>query len=244
MKQNSSTVSGTGRIDAADVDVLTALIAPDDAATQPAGSGPARRISSLTGAAMLAVAAAILAIGLAGGVASAAAASIPESEAMAAADAGAGAPEPMPASSPSEAAPQSGPVEEGRWEYAFAPVQWMQRDTVLAANVAPAPQPEGYGWALINMTIHNVGAESATPGRFEVVLRAGGWEVSHVAVGRQPVRMPDEYSARELAPGEQASGNLGFWLPDYAADARDCRIELRVYPSTDGSYTSHWLTCD
>ena len=243
MKQNSSTVSGADHIDAADADVLTALTTSggDAEATTPS-RGLARHVSSLTGAAVLAIAAAVLAVGLAGGAASATAASIPESEPLAAADAE-DAVDAVPAGTPEDVDLESGPIHEGRWEYALAPVQWAQRDAVLAANVTPAPQPAGYGWALVELSVRNTGSVSATPGRFEVLLHTGGWTVSHLDVGRQPIRMPAEFTPHELQPGEQETGNLGFWLPDHAAGGSDCVIEVRAFAKTDASYTSHWLSC-
>lgn len=246
MKQNFSKTSGADDVDASGVDVLAALTSDGgESETRPAAPGLVRRMSTRSGAAVLAIAAAILTIGLAGGAVSAAAASIPESEAMAAAETDTTASvNPVVAGEPTTPTPEHGPVAEGRWQYSLAPVQWGQRDAVLAANLTPPPQPAGYGWALVELSVRNVGVEAATPGRFEVVLHSGGWEVSHLAVGRQPLRMPGEYAAQLLQPGEQAAGNLGFWIPDHASASSDCVVELRVFSSTDAAYTSHWLTCD
>ena len=245
MKQNSSTVSGAGHIDAADAEVLAALTASGGDTDAPAAvrRGFVQRVSSLTGAAVLAIAAAVIAVGLAGGAASSAAASIPESEPLASGDTETAASDPLPAEAAAGAELESGPIRDGRWEYALGPVQWAQRDTVLAANVTPPPQPAGYGWALMELSVLNTGSEPATPGRFEVVLHTGGWTVSHLDIGRQPIRMPAEYTPHLLQPGEQVTGNLGFWLPDHATDSADCVIELRVVSTTDASYTSHWLAC-
>ena len=245
VKRNSPT-SGADHVDAPDVDVLAALTTDEPESGAPESPrGLAQRLSSLTGAAVLAIGAAIIAIGLAGGAASAAAASIPASGAMAVGDtAAAAAAATAAAHVAATPAQESGPVQAGRWEYSLAPVQWRQRDTVLAANVAPAPQPAGYGWALVELSVRNIGGEEATPGRFEVVLHTGGWTVSHLELAQQPVRMPGEFSTHVLQPGEEATGNLGFWLPDHAAESEDCVIELRLRASTEASYTSHWMPCD
>lgn len=69
--------------------------------------------------------------------------------------------------------PIGAPALAGRWKIELGAVAWAQRDEILAANVAPAPLPEDYGWALLPITFVNLSDEAATPGQFEVILHAG-----------------------------------------------------------------------
>ncbi|WP_426323603.1 hypothetical protein [Microbacterium sp. E-13] len=140
--------------------------------------------------------------------------------------------------------PIGAPALAGRWKIELGAVAWAQRDEILAANVAPAPLPEDYGWALLPITFVNLSDEAATPGQFEVILHAGGWDVSHREVGRFLTRMPAEFHPTELEPNASITGNLGFWLPDAATADPKCRIELHTMTGGYGSDPQvFWFTC-
>lgn len=136
-------------------------------------------------------------------------------------------------------------LSAGRWRVTLDPVEWDQTARILDANIAPPAVPDGYGWALVRMTVENVGAERAVPGTIEVGLRAGGWEVSHRDQTAGTVRIPDSFAARDLAPGESVSGNLGFWLPVRAASAdSDCVLELEVRATPMADPTVQTIACN
>lgn len=122
--------------------------------------------------------------------------------------------------------PLGAPVAIDRFEYSLGPVEWDQTERVVTAAAAPPAIPEGYGWALIRLTITNRFNDPATPGRFTIVLHAAGWDVPHTKVYGSPTPMPDSFDPLELAGGESVAGNLGFWIPDLASSDPDCYIEL------------------
>lgn len=155
--------------------------------------------------------------------------------------------EAFPVSSETEPLPAGTSVQYGRWKYTVDPVQWHQRDRVLAEAYAPPAVAHGYGWALLTFTAANGGQEPAAPWGFEVILHAAGWDVSHRAVQAGTIRMPDEFTIADVEPGGQLSGNLGFWVPDYAADDPNCRVQLvvgRGVPENAAAEgESVWFTC-
>jgi hypothetical protein len=133
--------------------------------------------------------------------------------------------------------PAGTPVTIGRFQYTLGPVEWDQTDRVVDANVVPPGVPGGYGWALIRLTVKNLRHEAATPGRFTVVLHAGGWDVSHLEVLTHTVPMPDAFRARALDQGDQVAGNLGFWIPDAAGTDPECTVELLAKDQPASSIT-------
>lgn len=107
-------------------------------------------------------------------------------------------------------------------------VDWSHTARILEANIAPPNVPDGYGCAVVRMTVENTSAKQAAPGTLEVVLEAGGWRVSHRDQLQGRVRIPDSFVARDLKPGDVLSANLGFWVPTRAASDPGCVLELRV----------------
>jgi hypothetical protein len=135
-------------------------------------------------------------------------------------------------------------ITAGRWTFRVGPVEWEQRDRVLAENISPATPPDGYGWAIIRLNVTNVSNEVAAPGGFKVVLHAGGWDVAHTEVLEYLYRMPDEFESQDIEPRKSLSGNLGFWIPDYAQADPGCRVELVTRARFDAPQASTWFSCE
>lgn len=141
-----------------------------------------------------------------------------------------------------EAAPGSS-FDAGRFSYRLGAVEWDQDARVRAANLAPPPDADGYGWALIPLTVTNVSDEPAAPGQFAVTLHAAGWSVGDREAEKGVVRMPDAFRSRVLQPGESLTGNLGFRLPDRAASDASCWVGIDVWDRGGRQADAHGFRC-
>lgn len=136
-----------------------------------------------------------------------------------------------PTASPTSAIlPAGTTVTAGRWAWTVGPVAWDRTPQVIAANTHAPPVPDGYGWAVVRLTATNTSTVDASPSIFDLTLDAAGWSVSSHELSESPVRLPDPFQPKTVAPGESVTGDVGFWLPLHAQTDRFCSLTLEVRP--------------
>lgn len=134
-------------------------------------------------------------------------------------------------------------VASGRWQWTVSSVDWDRTAAVHEANPHAHAPVEGYGWAVLRLTAENMSAESASPSLFDVTLVASGWSVAHRALSESPVRLPDAFVPRTVQPGENVSGDLGFWMPLRAQADPGCRVHLSVRHTVTGAPEDFVFAC-
>lgn len=157
---------------------------------------------------------------------------------------------------PSDARPERGdqrmlplhagtPIALDRWEITTGAVDWAADDEVFRVNAFPVNPEPGWHWALLDVTVLNRSAETASASLLDVTLVSGPVEVSASAAARQvPAQaIPDELDVIDVPAGGSRRGTLGFLVPASAEGRCALRIDLR----TAGSATpidSVWVACD
>ena len=147
---------------------------------------------------------------------------------------------PAPVSAP---LPPGTPVDFGRWRWEVSGVAWDRTPVILAANAQAPKPPDGYGWAVVHLTAHNISAEEATPSFFDVVLQAGGWTVERRAMAASHVRLAEPFEPASVAPGGSMSGDVGFWMPLRAESDPTCVVHLAVRQTFPEPPTDFVFTC-
>lgn len=150
---------------------------------------------------------------------------------------------PAPEFLPSAPLPVGTEITSHRWRVRVGAVEWQAQDRVAAATYMSIPPPAGWQWALVDVSVLNLGAEVAHAGLIEVSLVSGGLAVSDWQASRQyPAQMiPNALNRVKIPAGSVSAGYVGFLVPNTATD--DCALRLTVSERPGEVAREVWLAC-
>lgn len=135
------------------------------------------------------------------------------------------------------------PIDSGRWRVTLGAVEWNADPRVAAAAFVPQPPPSGWHWALVKVSVENIGLETADAGLIDVTLTTPAVAVSSRQAARQKPapRIPEELDRRAIAPGEIRSGYVGYLVPVDSAD--DCLLQIEIPRQLEAFTAPAWARC-
>ena len=113
---------------------------------------------------------------------------------------------------------------ENQAEVTIEDVQLDATDTVLAENSLNETPPDGYQYALISLTIKQLGTESFPAGASRGIFKGVAEDIASPA-DYAVLPEPELLFAPDLSPGDSVTGNIAVFVPTSGADSGSLLVD-------------------
>jgi len=113
---------------------------------------------------------------------------------------------------------------ENQAEVTIDDVQLDATDTVLAENSLNETPPDGYQYALISLTIKQLGTDSFPAGASRGIFKGVAQDIASPA-DYAVLPEPELLFAPDLSPGDSVTGNIAVFVPTSGADSGSLLVD-------------------